>query len=96
MDRAQYLQLGVFVLGGFLGLFMKPKAVAIFLGVVLGLIVAGLALGGLSGSQTMIWGAGIALMTAPLLGAIMLAGAVATNALVNSRKRPDKDESREN
>ena len=95
MDRAYYVWLGVFALGGFLGLFLRPKIVGIFVGVVLGLLVAGFGFGALTGSETTIWVTGVALMAAPVLGAILFAGAAIANAIVGSRKRERKGGSHE-
>ncbi len=95
MDRAYYVWLGIFAVGGLLGLFLRPKVVGIFVVVVLGLLVAGFAFGALTGSETVIWVTGVALMAAPVLGAILFAGSATTNAIVESRKRARKDGSHE-
>lgn len=87
MDRAYYVLLGVFAFGALLGLFLKAKTVGIFVGAVLGLLVAGFAAGAVAGTDSLVWLTGMALMAVPVLGAILFAGAAASNALLASRKR---------
>jgi sugar phosphate permease len=89
MDRAYYYMLGTFLLGGCLGLFLKPKVVGIFVGVVLGLLVAAVAIGALTRSELMIRAA-LYLMGAPIYGALLFAGAAAADGFVASRKSKAK------
>ncbi len=87
MDRAYLIWIGVLAVGAVLGLFLKPRIVGICVGSVLGVLFVGLLVGAATGSETMTWVSGIALMAAPVLGAILFAGAALSNAAINALRR---------
>jgi hypothetical protein len=87
MDRAYFVWIGVFALGGVLGLFLKPRVLGIAIGCLLGVLLAGSLLGAATGSEGLTWLSGVALMAAPVLGAILFAGATLSNAAMDAVRR---------
>lgn len=87
MDRAYFVWIGVFAFGGVLGLLFKLRFLGIAIGCSLMVLVVGLLVGAATGSAALTWGSGIALMAAPLLGAILFAGAALSNVVVVASKR---------
>ena len=87
MDRAYFVWLGVLATGGLLGLFLKPRVVGIFIGCILGLLLAGFLVSAAMGYESAVWITGIGLMAAPVLGAILFFGAAVSNTAVTAIKR---------
>lgn len=87
MDQAYFVWLGVLAAGGLIGLFLKPRIVGIFVGAVLGLLLAGFLFAAAMGYASAVWIAGVALMAAPLLGAVLFFAAAVSNAVLTALKR---------
>ena len=81
MDPKYLIWLGVPLVGGLLGLFIRPKTLAWICAVFFGLAVVGIAVGYQTGHENTGFAFGVAAMAIPVLGALLLGGAAISRAI---------------